>query len=102
VELAVPDTTWSVAIDKVYRVGDELWVISHVSRDPDMMGAQVISTVRASLEIAAPDLPVQNFITGKTWTWENSEGHTFIEDLKQIDAELQTGRRLYPSPRPCP
>jgi len=46
VELTVPDATWAIRIDEVRRVGDELWAVSTVSRDPEVMGAQVISTVR--------------------------------------------------------
>jgi len=95
VKMTVPDATWSIAIDEVYEVGDELWVVSIVSQNPDMAGAQVISTVQASLTIAAPDLPVKHFIVGKTWNWKNEEPYIFIKDLKQIDDQLQSGKRLY-------
>jgi len=97
VKLSVPDATWTVAIEAVHKVGSELWVISSVSQNPDIMGAQVISTVQNSVKIAAPDLPVKNFIIGKTWAWENTEPYTFITDLKQIEKELQSGKRLYPA-----
>ncbi|MBC2734060.1 MAG: META domain-containing protein [Desulfobacteraceae bacterium] len=96
VSLTVPDPTWSIVIDAVYTVGNELWVISIVSQNPDMMGAQVISTVKDSLKLAVPGLPVKNFIIGKTWAWENTEPYTFIPDLKQIETELKSGTRLYP------
>jgi len=94
-QLTVPDATWSIAIDEVYEVGDELWVISIVSQNPNMAGAQVISTLQASLTIAAPDLPVKHFIVGKTWHWTNEEPYTFIEDLKPIEDELKSGKLLY-------
>lgn len=97
VNLTVPDTTWQIAIDDVYIVGNELWVISSVSQNPDIMGAQVISIVQASVKIAVPDLPVKHFIIGKTWAWENTEPYTFITDLKQIEKELKSGKRLYPA-----
>jgi heat shock protein HslJ len=98
VSLTVPDPTWSIGIDEVYTVGNELWIISIVSQNPDMMGAQVISTVQDSLKLAVPGLPVKNFIIGKTWAWENTEPYTFIPDLKQIETELKSGKRLYPEP----
>ena len=44
VNLTVPDAAWVIAIDEVHRVGSELWIISTVSRNPDLMGAQVISS----------------------------------------------------------
>ena len=97
VKLTVPDDTWTVAIEAVHKVGSELWVISSVSQNPDIMGAQVISTVQNSVKIAAPDLPVKNFIIGKTWAWENTEPYTFITDLKPIEKELKSGKRLYPA-----
>ena len=95
VKLTVPDSTWTIAIGEVHKVGNELWVISIVSRNPDLMGAQVISTVQSSLKLAAPDLPTRYFVIGKTWNWENPEPYAFIQNLKQIEEELKSGRLLY-------
>jgi hypothetical protein len=95
VHLTVPDTTWSVSIDEVHQVGDALWVISVLSQNPEVMGAQVISTVQDSLTLPVPDLPVKHFIMGKTWAWENEEPYTFIDNIKQIEKELTTGKLLY-------
>jgi len=97
VKLTVPDTTWTVSIDEIRKVGSELWVISSVSQNPDIMGAQVISTVQASVKVEVPDLPVKYFITGKTWGWENTEPYTFITDLKQIENDMRSGECLYPT-----
>ena len=102
VKLTVPDATWSIAIDAVYEVGGELWIVSIVSHNPDMAGVQMISTVQASLTIAAPDLPVKNFIVGKTWNWKNEEPYTFIEGLEQIDGELRSGKLLYQAAKAGP
>ena len=95
VKLTVPDAAWSIAIDEVHRVGNELWIISTVSRKPDLMGAQVISTVQASLKLAAPDFPMRYFVIGKTWNWKNEEPYTFIENLEQIEKALNSGKLLY-------
>ena len=95
VKLTVPDSAWAISIDGVYEVGNELWIISEVSQNPDALGSQVISTVRASIKLAAPDLPVKYFIIGKTWSWENEEPYTFIENLKQVEKDLKSGRILY-------
>lgn len=73
VKLTVPDAAWTIAIDEVHKVGNELRVIDIVSRNTDMMAAQVISTVQASLQLVAPDLPVKYFVIGKTWDWKNEE-----------------------------
>ena len=95
VRLAVPDTTWAVAIEEIHKIGNELWVIASVAQDPDMMGAQVITTVEDSLKLAAPDLPVKFFVIGKTWNWENEESYSFIESLDKIEEELKSGKLLY-------
>jgi hypothetical protein len=95
VKLTVPDAAWAIAIDEVHRVGNELWIISTVSRKPDLMGAQVISTVQASLKLAVPDLPMRYFIVGKTWNWKNEEPYAFIENLEQIEKALKSGKLLY-------
>ena len=100
VKLTVPDVTWTIAIHEVHKVGNELWVISTVSQNPDMMGSQVISTVQASLRLAVPDLPMKNFIIGKAWAWENTEPYTFLKDLKQIEKELKSGKLLYKAAKP--
>ena len=97
VKLTVPDAEWTIAINEVHRVGNELWIISTVSRNPDIIAAQVISSVQASLKLAAPDLPMKYFVIGKTWDWKNEESYTFIKDLKQIENKLKSGKLLYKS-----
>ena len=100
VKLTVPDTAWTLTINEVHMVVNELWIVSTVSQNPDMMGAQVISTVQASLKLAAPDLPMKYFIIGKTWAWKNEEPYTFINDLSQIEKELKSGKHLYKAAKP--
>jgi hypothetical protein len=95
VRLTVPDAAWKIAIDSVHQVNKEIWVVSTVSRDPDIMGAQVISTVTAKVKISVGDLPVKHFVIGKTWNWKNEESYTFIKDLKQIEKDLAAGKVLY-------
>ena len=99
VKLTVPDAAWAIAVDEVHKVGNELWVIAILSRNSDLMGAQVISTVQTSLKLAAPDLSVKYFVIGKTWDWDNTEPYTFIRDLKQIEKELKSGKLLYKAPK---
>lgn len=95
VSLTVPDSAWKIAIDSVHQVNREIWIVSTVSRDPDAIGAQIISTVTATVKISAGDLPVKNFVIGKTWSWKNKENYTFIKDLKPIEKELVAGKVLY-------
>ena len=95
VEVTVPESAWTIAIDEVHEVNNELWVVSTVSRDPNIMGAQVISLVRASVKLAVRDLPVKHFVLGKTWSWKSKEPYTFIKNFKQIEKEVKSGKLLY-------
>ena len=95
VALTVPDTSWNISINEVYKVDSGLWVISTVFHKPGMIGAQVISTVSDSVTIKAPDLPVKIFIIGKTWNWENDEPYTFISNLREIEKKLESGKLLF-------
>ena len=95
IKLTVPDAAWTITIDQVHKIGKELWIISIVSRDPNMMGAQVISTIKDTLKLVVPDLPVKHYVIGKTWNWKNKEAYTFIKNLKGIEKELKTGNAIY-------
>ncbi len=95
VKLTVPDSAWTLAIDEIHKVREEIWVISRLSRAPDAMGLQAISTRQDTVKISAPELPVKHFVTGKTWGWKNNELYTFIKDLKQIEKDLKPSKLLY-------
>jgi hypothetical protein len=95
VALTVPDTAWVISIDEVRKVNNEIWVISKVSKNPDVMGAQVISTIEASAVIDPVDLPVRHFIIGKTWDWENEEPYTFIKSIEKLESNLKDSELLY-------
>ena len=94
VTLTVPDAAWEISIDEVHQVNNEIWVISSVSRNPYLMGAQVISVVKASVKCTAADLPVKHFVIGKTWNWPNEEPYTFIKTRKKLEKELKSGKHI--------
>lgn len=94
VTLTVPDAAWEISIEEVHEVKNEIWVISTVSRNPDMMGAQVISVIKASVKCATADLPVKHFVIGKTWNWQNEEPYTFTKTRKELEKELKSGKLL--------
>ena len=100
IKLTVPDAAWTIAIEELHRVENELWIISTVSRNPDIIAAQAISTVQATVKLTAPDLPMKYFVIGKAWDWDNTESYIFIKDLKQIEKELKSGKLLYKAAKP--
>lgn len=95
VKLTVPDSAWTIAIEEVHQVKNEVWVISKVSRDPNVMGLQVLSTMRDTVKASVPDLPIKHFVVGKTWDWKNGEPYTFLKNLKSIEKDLKSAKLLY-------
>lgn len=89
IRLMVPDAGWSVSIEKVCKVGEELWAVSQLHRS-EGVAAQIISTIHAKQKIRAPELPIRHFVIGKTWKWKNKEGYTFIKDQKEIKEQLKS------------
>jgi hypothetical protein len=51
-------------------------------------------------ETRSPDLPLRYFVIGKTWHWKNQEPYIFIENLKQIEKALKSGKLLYKTATP--
>jgi hypothetical protein len=95
VTLKVPDSGWEIAIQEVYRVKDELWVISRVTRRPGM-AMQVISQVSDEVQVEAPALPVRHVVLGKTWGWENDEPYRFPAGIREVESSLKDGVQLWP------
>ncbi len=98
VSLPTPDPAWRIAIEEIHRVDEALWVISRVSRDPDLMAPQVISETGDRVVVPAPDLPVRHFVLGKTWRWEPegpAAGYRFIDDRKEIEDRLKEGEPVF-------
>lgn len=81
VRFAVPDPGYVARIAEIRRVGDELWVRTEVHRRPGF-SPQVIAEVEDTVTVRLPSLPVQHFITGKTWGWANSEPYRFLDEAQ--------------------
>jgi hypothetical protein len=95
VSLQAPDMAWSVRIEEIHKVNDELWVIAQLNRRSGMAG-QMITTVKDTVKTAAPDdLKVKYFVLGKTWGWKNSEAYTFPKDRREIKEKLKSGTVLF-------
>ena len=97
VRLDVPDASWTIAIEKIYRTRESLVVISQLRRPKDALGAQVISTVSDSVNIpaATSDLPIRHYILGKTWNWGAAPEYSFIDSTEAFGGGLDTAELLY-------
>ena len=94
VTCTVPSSGWSLEVDEVRRVGDELWFLSSLTR-PEGLALTVISEVSAMADVYAPDLPIKHFMIGKTWNWKNEEPITFIKNRKEVAEEMDAGKLVY-------
>lgn len=97
VSVIVPDSAWNVRIQEVYVAGDELWVLSKVSRSQRAVGAQVISTISDAVPLSVPKLKLKHFIVGKTWDWDSEDPHTFLQKPEDFFNMLPgSAQRAYP------
>ena len=97
VRLDAPDAGWRVQIESIHRTSENIVVYSQLSRDPDNMSAQVISTVAdtVKIDLSHSDLPVRHYITGKTWDWGDTGEYTFIDSPETISPILETSDLLF-------
>jgi len=98
VSLEVPDTAWSINIDEVYLINDDvLAVVARLIRPEDMMGGQMISIAEDTARVMAPaDAEERVYVIGKTWNWEN-EGvdYIFLEDRDDLREAVQGAEKIY-------
>lgn len=97
VRLDAPDAGWRVQIESIHRTSENIVVYSQLSRDPDSMSAQVISTVAdtVKIDLSHSDLPVRHYITGKTWDWGDTGEYTFIDSPEINHPFLETSDLLF-------
>ena len=97
VRLDVPDAGWRIQIERIYRTQESIVVLSQLSRAPDTMAAQVISTAADTVHIAPieDELPLRHYIAGKTWDWGDTGEYNFIESSKVIADALPSGKILF-------
>lgn len=97
VRLDTPDAGWRIEIVKIYHSSDSLAVFSKLSREPDAIAAQVISTVADTVTIDSQyaEVPVRHYITGKTWDWGQAGEYIFIESPEAVESAIQGADLLY-------
>lgn len=97
VRLRVPAPNYSIQIDKVYVLKQEVWIIAKVSEHSTEGTLGVLATVEDTVKLNLPDLPMKTFIIGKDWNWKNNENYTFLENYKPIQKGLSKGKIVYQS-----
>ena len=97
VRLDAPDAGWRLQIESIHSDSENIVVYSQLSRDPNYMSAQVISTVAdtVKIDLCHSDLPVRHYISGKTWDWGDTGEYTFIDSSEINSQDLQTFDLLF-------
>jgi len=95
--LTVPDTTWGMEVKDVIETNDELAVLVELSQVEGMMGLMVISELVTKLECNSSEKPVQIYVTGKKWNWENEEPYKFIKDVSELKGRSISFNEVEPS-----
>jgi len=94
-EMQVPDANWKLAIEEIYEVDDELWVIAQLNREPGN-AAQVITDVFDTVGVFSLPKPIRYYVIGKTWSWGNSDdGFNYIAKRTVLNDDLVFGKLLY-------
>lgn len=79
VKCDAPATNYKIEIESVWRIGEELWVVSKITKIGDIGGA-AITPLKDSVKVAADeDLKVKHYISGKSWNWWNGVDCEFID-----------------------
>lgn len=102
VEFDAPATNYLLRIQEVYRLDDELWVISKVSTDPhDEQGGDAITRVSDQITIEADeDLQLVHWIVGKDWNWGDDTKSLRYANHADVKGKLkeQMGVRIWQRP----
>ncbi|WP_269539975.1 hypothetical protein [Cerasicoccus fimbriatus] len=94
IELEAPTAGYSIKIDSVWVVGEEIWVISKLTV-PEGMAAQVITPISDEVKLTLPDISPEYYVIGKK-IGPDMEGVTFIDSQADIQAKLDIGEQVWP------
>lgn len=103
VSVKAPNPCWQIHITAIYRSGDELLAVSRLDPpDPGQMCTQVISTLKHSVTLPLPNLPVTRLVVGRKWNWdrESHPGYEFLEGPSALEMRLKGAERLYGAGKP--
>lgn len=95
VRLDAPHPGWQIKIEKIYRSGENLIVISRLEQMSQNV-AQIITAVADSVELPIElELPVRHYIIGKTWNWGDTGNYTFIDSMDAFGTALDEAEAIY-------
>lgn len=97
ISVTVPDAGWSLRVDRVVELDQEVWVLAQLRRGSGM-AAQMISQAKAEIPVTLPEKRLRVFVAGKTWKWTNDETYEFVASLEDVTRQAGAARGLFPAP----
>lgn len=97
VKLQAPTPAWSVKIESVWVVGDEIWVVSRLS-EKQGPSAQVITDISDQVTVTLPRIAEVDYVIGKPFSGLEAGPVQFIDSLEAIQEGLNSGEQVWPKP----
>jgi hypothetical protein len=95
-ELQAPDSAWTLAAERAVVADGRIVALWSLHRPPELAGAAMITTLRASMPVQPGGREVLHVVKGKTWRWENEgENLRFVESFREAEHLLRGGRVLW-------
>lgn len=91
--IETPNPSWSLAPVSAFQVGNEIWCLYQLTAKEGMF-AQVISQANAEMKFSAPELPIKNFVLGKTWSWKSDPNVIFIDSMNDLGDQFTDAKPI--------
>ena len=107
IQFKTPTLGRKVRINQVWKVGDELWVISSIAPQRGA-GLTAIGTAKDSVRVSADKkVKVRHFVIGKNWNWWDGDKAEFIKSVEALKEQMKkddkkTDAVLYPTAKKKP
>jgi hypothetical protein len=89
----VPGDGYALEISKIYKVEDELLVVSQLSGTATGGEEQVISD---NVVINAPEVDVRHVVIGERPQGAYNDQYRYVSNLEELDIDLENARIIYP------
>lgn len=70
VQVLVPDSAWTLNVEQVLYHQGRPWIVVRAARDPDVIGAQAISTHDLAVDLPDGSGIPGVLLVGATWNWD--------------------------------
>jgi hypothetical protein len=95
--VTVPDTGWTLRVERVLELDADVWVLAQLRREPGS-AAQMIRKIEVTIPVTLPEKRLRVYVAGKTWAWRNDEPYEFVSSLEDVARRAGAARVVFPVP----